>query len=618
MKKTYLLAAASFAVVGTTLAQKAVNAPKMDARETPGIGLKSRDLANYYSFEKAAGDIIFSDDFATGISNWTTSDPQGAIWMADTDGPDGTFAAVDNSDIIGSTTVSNGFVIFDANLANPTAPYIAKVGNLVSPVIDLTGQTDVTLLFEHRYRHCCSNNFVPQVQVSTDGFATFTTFDVTIPGASVNSLPNTTTTKVNLASYLATATNLNNFQFRFRFDGNVPDANSSLTTHYYWQIDDVQLMETHNNDLALQSGFFVAGSLGIPYYFVPRSQQTAITFGAGVKNVGAMSQTNTKLNVTLGSMSAMSPGQTLAVQEFDTLETATITPALMDPASLALAYMVTQDETEALPGDNSMLDANINITNDVYGVDNGTAVTTVSQLASQDGQPLQIGNQMEIMADEEIDAMYIGVGSAVANVGQEIFGRVYLLNTTSQEYEFYAETNQFIITADTVGTMVKLPLVGGPFPVFAGDNLLVVAGHFGGTTEVTFWAAQSVEAGVVLGFNATDALFQLTGPRAMMVRLGMSGYLGTEELEKEALLIGNVFPNPTAGTTTVPVTLQDAADVTLTVTDITGKVVYTQNAGTLTAGAHMLNVDSSEFAAGVYYLNVQAGEGSSTKKFVRK
>ena len=100
------------------------------------------------------------------------------------------------------------------------------IGSLVSPVTDLTGQTNVILTFEHRYRSCCSGAFYPKVEVSTDNFATITEFDVRAEGTVVNVTSPTTKAKINLAAYLATATNLSNFKF-----GNITDVFNYYLKH---------------------------------------------------------------------------------------------------------------------------------------------------------------------------------------------------------------------------------------------------------------------------------------------------------------------------------------------------------------------------------------------------
>ena len=610
MKKVYLLiSAVSFGAVAFGQV-KVTNAQRQDAFNEPTLGEKITDFAPM-SFEKAPGDILFSETFAGGIGAWTTAGTNGAIWLADSDGPNGQYSNPANEKI-GSTTVANGFMIFDADLANPgSGPYPDMIGSLVSPVIDLTGQSNVILSFEHRYRSCCSGSFYPKLEVSTDNFATMTEFDVRAEGTVVNATSPTTKAKINLSAYLATATNLSNFKFRFTFDG------TGGTSHYHWQIDDVNLIQANDNDLTALSRIMVAGTQEIPYYFIPVSQQTAITFSGETRNDGGTSQTGVKLTVAAdnGGGSVSSTPVTLAAGAVDSLITATWTPAVTSPVNYALTYTFSQTQTDATPTDNVKTDA-IKITNSVYSVDNGTAAGSISNLASQPNQPLKIGNVMEVMAADRLDSMYITLTTTATNVGQEIFGEVYLLDAAGA-WNYLTTTPYNAITTQQNGTTVKLPLES-VIDVAAGDVLLVVACHNGGATaDVRFRTAQPVAEGIVQGFDATGTEFFLSTPNAVMVRLNMNQDAAITENTAD-IAMSNVFPNPTSGMTTINYTLANASDIHMTITDLSGKVIFTQVNKSQAAGSNQFAFDATNFANGVYYVTVRSGESVVTKKFVKK
>ncbi|MEN9400156.1 MAG: hypothetical protein RL632_1259 [Bacteroidota bacterium] len=610
MKKVYLLiSAVSFGAVAFGQV-KVHNAQRQDAYNEPTIGEKLSDFAPM-SFEKTPGQVLFSETFAGGIGAWTTAGVNAAVWLADTDGPNGQYSNPANEKI-GSTTVANGFMIFDADLANPgSGPYPDMIGSLVSPVIDLTGQTNVILSFEHRYRSCCSGAFYPKLEVSTDNFATMTEFDVRAEGTVVNVTSPTTKAKINLSAYLATATNLSNFKFRFTFDG------TGGTSHYHWQVDDVNLIQANDNDLTALSRIMVAGSQEIPYYFIPVSQQTAITFSGETRNDGGTSQAGVKLTVSADNAggSVSSPTVNLAAGAIDSLITATWTPAVSAPVNYALTYTFSQTQTDATPTDNVKTDA-IKITNSVYSVDNGTAAGSISNLSSQPNQPLKIGNVMEIMAADRLDSMYITLTTTATNVGQEIFGEVYLIDAAGT-WNYLTTTPYNTITAQQNGTTVKLPLES-VIDVAAGDVLLVVACHTGGATaDVRFRTAQPVAEGIVQGFDATGAAFFLSTPNAVMVRLNMNQDADISENTSD-IAMSNVFPNPTSGMTTINYTLANASDIHMSITDLSGKVIYTQVNKSQAAGSNQFAFDAANFANGVYYVTVRSGESVITKKFVKK
>jgi len=84
------------------------------------------------------------------------------------------------------------------------------------------------------------------------------------------------------------------------------------------------------------------------------------------------------------------------------------------------------------------------------------------------------------------------------------------------------------------------------------------------------------------------------------------------------IAMSNVFPNPTSGITTINYTLANASDMQMTITDLSGKVIFTQVNNNQAAGSNQFAFDATNFANGVYYVTVRSGESVVTKKFVKK
>jgi len=93
---------------------------------------------------------------------------------------------------------------------------------------------------------------------------------------------------------------------------------------------------------------------------------------------------------------------------------------------------------------------------------------------------------------------------------------------------------------------------------------------------------------------------------------------------KEALLSVNevnndftmseVFPNPFNNNANFSINLNKAADVSYTITDLSGKVLVAQKELNRPAGNNRITISSDNMAAGMYYLNVTAGSSKMTKK----
>ncbi|MFM2307039.1 MAG: hypothetical protein RLZZ367_1708, partial [Bacteroidota bacterium] len=79
----------------------------------------------------------------------------------------------------------------------------------------------------------------------------------------------------------------------------------------------------------------------------------------------------------------------------------------------------------------------------------------------------------------------------------------------------------------------------------------------------------------------------------------------------------NIYPNPTEGNATIALSLASAGNVTISITDLTGKVVAKVHDGYLNDGENQLPVSGlSAMAAGVYIVNVKAGESVIQKKLI--
>lgn len=76
------------------------------------------------------------------------------------------------------------------------------------------------------------------------------------------------------------------------------------------------------------------------------------------------------------------------------------------------------------------------------------------------------------------------------------------------------------------------------------------------------------------------------------------------------------MPNPAADVATIKYVLQQNANVTLNVYDMTGKNIISRNEGTKTAGANTMQLDVSQLPAGVYYYTVGADNSRLSNKMV--
>jgi hypothetical protein len=548
-----------------------------------------KDKFAYEPEQKVPGATIYSTGFANSLGSWTTSGTDGALWLHDDDGPNGQFAVTAN-EIIGSQSVNNGFAIFDADLSNPGGgPWADRIGQLVSPVIDMTGISFSFIEFWHKYRFCCDNAFIPRVEVTTTDFVTYATFDASIPGVEPNSVSPSYKAKINISSFLDTASNLNNFRFRFNFDG------SNGGSHYYWQIDDVKVRECFEYDLFNKSVSFSMGEMGQAYYFVSESQLSPMIFSAELRNDGSMPATGCQLSVSsnAGSGVAVSPLSDLQPGEMATFTTPPTT-MFSDTNSYLMTYDLLQDSVDAIPQDNK-LNHLITVHRKLYSIDDNQPTGYIANISPQSGQAFKVGNVMEIMNNDLIDSMYVFVTATSTNVGQVIFGEVR--KRQNGNWVLLGTTGLKAITMQNNGGSIGLAFTS-PLVVSSGDTLLVLACHNGGSPDVRFRITRKVGEGTVQGYRADGTNFVLSDPHAVMVRLGMTEVVGLNTLDRNNI---KLYPNPLTDLLyiTVPDGMAPLAEVIIA--DVSGKH-FRRSA--ISINGNTYEIDMSDLESGIYVVSV--------------
>ena len=89
-----------------------------------------------------------------------------------------------------------------------------------------------------------------------------------------------------------------------------------------------------------------------------------------------------------------------------------------------------------------------------------------------------------------------------------------------------------------------------------------------------------------------------------------------EKHEKPDFSVGQNFPNPFDGLTKVRVYLQNAGDLSLTVTSLTGQLMIKMENKNVLPGVSEFVIDGSQLVPGVYFYTVKQGYQSITKKMI--
>lgn len=102
-----------------------------------------------------------------------------------------------------------------------------------------------------------------------------------------------------------------------------------------------------------------------------------------------------------------------------------------------------------------------------------------------------------------------------------------------------------------------------------------------------------------------------------LVTLTRLGTVDTPELPRgpvaESFTVGQNYPNPFNPTTSLPITLQQAGNVEITIYNELGEVVSSETR-TFGPGNHTVGFDGSAWASGNYFASVKAGDQLQTKR----
>jgi hypothetical protein len=501
------------------------------------------------------------------------------------------------------TSVANGYAFINSDAAGGTATQDASM-TLVNAIdlASLSTSANFSLTFEHSYR---TYQDTRTVRVSGDGGASWTNFVITDgseAGDNVSGLKS-----LNISSVVAPGGVIsNNVLIEFNYIG---------AWGWYWAVDDLNIVETDDNDLTIDgANFGTLGTYGVslPYYQIPAAQVQPIEFYAIATNIGALDQTNAMVTVDVtgaGTFTGTSAGLTSVVAATDTMIATTMyTPSAA--GTYNVNYTISMDNADANTTDNSMALA-FDVTSDIYARDNG--VVTGGSFNS--GEAYELGNVYDIFVADDLYAVDIKLSTSTEG-NPLIFGKLYSLDPTDGSFIFVDQTDDYAVTAAEITAGAEISLAfNSPITLNAGQDYLIVVGSYGdaGATNDLVVAAAG-ESGVQTTFlydEPTTTWFYTTS--TPWVRMNFAAPDAVEEIVEGNVTVSQNFPNPFTGNTTVNYTLSSNDEVMVEITDVTGKVIEVMNEGVRTAGSHTVTINSNKLAAGTYYYSVSTSNGKVTK-----
>lgn len=399
---------------------------------------------------------------------------------------------------------------------------------------------------------------------------------------------------------------------RFRWKG---------TWGYAWMVDDLEVFETLDNDVSIESYASytnVDGSGMYDYGVWPFSQLTEMEMAARVRNVGINEAQNVVLNITVNGEDAAMTSMPINIPyaSTDTVIATGYTPPAVE-GLYEVGFEVTFDAEDENPIDNVDSDSFI-ISEFLYGRDNDMSVGGPYPAATYTGE-FQYANGFQFFEPTTIYAIdvVIAAGANEAPIQGHVLDANLDIVASTEELELNPELINTSLTGDLVWTTLRLE---DPFTVPANTLFLASVESFGGSgVRVARSKPSPAQTVFVYGdFGSAGFDWYFTSSTGMVrFNLNPDAQTNVEEVAKGGnfTLFQNI-PNPANATTRIRYNLNNSDRVSFEVMDLTGKRVKAQDLGMQVMGEHQFDLNISDLAPGLYTYTLTVGNERATRKMI--
>lgn len=439
-----------------------------------------------YKTTKAFGDVFWEEQFAGAMpAGWVTVDNLSLgyvfIWTnAANPGLNGNYSG--NTLPFLSTSAANGYIDLPGdNYNSPTSTTSTSTtmdAYIQSPAINCDTAHSVMLKFEQYFRYCCTTPTM-EVAVSTDN-VNWTSFDVHNDVAVNITSANPEIFTVNITSIAALQSTV---YIRFSLSG---------VSHYYWAIDDVQLMTGPENDVkfADERNYWFDSNWGAVGSFsrIPASQIMENVSAGYILNYGDAVQHNVTYEATIldesNTVVFNGTADTTMLSNSDTAELYLANTYIPTVSQIyKVAAKCYQDEVDQVPENNYIDTISWEITdNKIFSRDhqetrwNGGTITPDGFGGGLTGDFVGVNYYLPNTATVNSVSFYIDYRTTPGTV---IKGQIYQGEFNNSPLEQIG-TEEYTIEPKDIGTWVTLPiyLINPGSDVLAGQNNYIVGAEF--------------------------------------------------------------------------------------------------------------------------------------------
>ena len=607
---------------------------------------------------KGSGEIFFSQDFdwadPTDERGWSL--PEGYTLIDESDNGynwlwhpyDSIVAQYTAEPPFESTSHENGYLALPLNMYNNFLDPMLQVNNAIQfPLIDCSSRSSVVLRFETHFMN--GGDGANEIWVSNDDGVHWAAFDCGF-GTQHKDRPLDAAPGVPViyeANISEVAAGMPNVLIRI-FWGS--------TDLYFWVIDDFTLSEAYDNDLQIQhyalewdDGNEDTNESFIHDIPISQAGGTYTNFLASVHNFGEMDQDNSTLTVdvkknneTVFTASATKSWISPLVIDTMTVEGG-YTPTEFGHYSIDYTFSQDQEEQNAVDNSRQIF---FNVTDSVY-----SRADDSSELAwafgferygpEDDETGWNIGHFMgtvfPIYGDCEINSQSVFITGGLADGNIEFWYTIWWVPPPEEDPDGvgaieWMTSEIFFLDSSMFNTWVTLPFDKDGETEFLLEGDLIYAGisynnynndHLvrrGKSLSIGHDASIKTNENIAVARNNVD--FETSGfvtGRNLMVRLNLndqSNIIDGVNHTTAIASLGQNYPNPFNGSTAIDYELASGSEVTIEITDITGRQVIFLNEGTKPAGNHNVMINANDLHSGMYFYTVKAGQFTETKQMV--
>ena len=614
MKKLLLSAAIICFSMQIILAQKNAN-----KTQNPLLLLdkeSGKNTVNNSSLLKAGGDIIWQDDFSVANTWDITTTGQGSFEIGNT-----ASVGTSNPDLITylgamattGTTATNGYAFFDGIQYLLTVPPVVEIQNssITSSTIDLSlySQPSITLSFNQRFRHF--NYDETYVEMSQDGGSTWVYSQQVNAGEPTNG-----TSLQNNLSLIVPVLPSANTKIRFRWSSN--SDSDDYGSGYGWMIDDVKLVEPYADEFTLTKVWTGDIVQKWDYYSTPLTQVIPMTVGAVISNMGGVSQAKVvSIEILQGTTSVYTATENITILPgvSDTLwHTSTFTPTSNGVYTVKFTL-----PTDAINTNNTQSE-DFEVTPNIYGHNFPISGTSFFGFNTVDAE-IGMGNLYEINANQQLNGINVQFATGTT-VSTEVRCELWeVVDGIQGTMNFITDVTYTVPSPLNTANPTTIAF-SSPAQMEAGKLYMVILKTYQDATNKlrirssvkgdddfsTIGYGPFATGGVVNYFSGWG--------KAPYISLNFDPTIGINETSTEISGV-SIYPNPSSSSVNLEMNIATPSEVSIQVTDLSGKVVATQNLGFLPLGKNQTTIQSASFNNGLYYVTILSNGTSVTKKFIK-